>query len=101
MKRTNIEINENLMEEALKLTHLSTQKEVVNLALENLIKSMNRRKMAELRGKVKWEGNLDEMRYDQESNWQTCCVDVERWKAVEKLRTSVFPLNISFKIYIP
>ncbi len=62
MKRTNIEINENLMKEALKLTHLSTQKEVVNLALENLIKSMNRRKMAELRGKVKWEGNLDEMR---------------------------------------
>lgn len=62
MKRTNIEIDPDLMKKAKKITRLSTQKEVVNLALENLVKSMNRKKMATLRGKVQWEGDLDEMR---------------------------------------
>lgn len=62
MKRTNREIDPDLMKKAKKRTRLNSQKEVVNLALENLVKGMDHKKMATLRGKVQWEGDLDEMR---------------------------------------
>ncbi len=62
MKRTNIEIDPILVNKAKKLSKLSTTKDVVNLALENLIKSLNRRKIGKMYGKVEWEGDLDEMR---------------------------------------
>ncbi len=62
MKRTNIEIDTVLVDKAKKLSKLSTTKDVVNLALENLVKSLNRRKISSLYGKVDWDGDLDEMR---------------------------------------
>ncbi len=62
MKRTNIEINDKVLTEAFKLTRLKTKKEVVNYALEELVKRIKRKKILELEGKVKWEGNLDKMR---------------------------------------
>jgi len=62
MSRTNIEINDRLVEEGFRLTHLRTKKELVNLALEELVKKMKRRKILKYEGKVKWEGNLEESR---------------------------------------
>ena len=62
MSRTNIEINDRLVEEGFRLTHLGTKKELVNLAFEELIKKMKRRKILKYEGKVKLEGNLDEPR---------------------------------------
>lgn len=62
MSRTNIEVNDKLIAEGFKLTHLKTKKDLVNLALEELVKKMKRRKILGLEGKVKWEGNLDESR---------------------------------------
>ena len=60
--RTNIEIDVNLMEQALRLSHLKTKKEVVQQALEQYVRRLKRLKILDLQGKVKWEGNLDEMR---------------------------------------
>ncbi|MGE0635189.1 MAG: type II toxin-antitoxin system VapB family antitoxin [Bacteroidia bacterium] len=60
--RTNIEINQSLINEAQKLSKVATKKKVVELALENFIKMLKRKKMLDYRGKVVWEGNLDEMR---------------------------------------
>lgn len=60
--RTNIVIDNKLMLEAMQLSHVKTKKGVVELALENLVKSLKRRKMKDLFGKVKWEGDLREMR---------------------------------------
>lgn len=60
--RTNIEIDVNLMEQALRLSHLKTKKEVVHQALEQYVKRLKRLKLLAMQGKVKWEGNLDEMR---------------------------------------
>lgn len=60
--RTNIEINAQLMEQALKLSQLRTKKEVVHQALEHYVKRLKRLKILTLQGQVKWEGNLDEMR---------------------------------------
>ena len=60
--RTNIEIDNNLINKAKKLSRLNTKKEVVNLALENLVKSLGRKKILKFHGSVAWEGKLSEMR---------------------------------------
>jgi len=60
--RTNIEIDDNLMADALKATGLSTKKEAVELGLKVLIKLNKQASIRALRGKLKWEGNLEEMR---------------------------------------
>ncbi len=60
--RTNIEIDDSLMAEALKATGLSTKKEAVELGLKALIKLNKQASIRALKGKLKWEGNLDEMR---------------------------------------
>lgn len=62
MSRTNIDLDDRILKEAGKLTHMKTKKEVVNYALEELVKRLRRKKILELEGKVKWEGDLDEMR---------------------------------------
>jgi len=60
--RTNIEIDDSLMADALKATGLSTKKEAVELGLKALIKLNKQASIRSLRGKLKWEGNLEEMR---------------------------------------
>lgn len=62
MARTNIELDDKVLKEAIRLTHLRTKKEVVNYALEDLVKKLRRKRMLELEGKVKWVGNLDKLR---------------------------------------
>jgi Arc/MetJ family transcription regulator len=60
--RTNIEIDDDLMADALKATGLSTKKEAVELGLKALINLNKQASIRALRGKLKWEGNLEEMR---------------------------------------
>ena len=60
--RTNIEIDDSLMADALEATGLSTKKEAVELGLKALIKLNKQASIRSLKGKLKWEGNLDEMR---------------------------------------
>jgi Arc/MetJ family transcription regulator len=63
--RTNIVIDDKLMSVALKTSGLKTKKEVVEEGLRLLVKVKNQSKLRKLRGKLKWEGNLDEMRQDK------------------------------------
>ena len=60
--RTNIVIDEKLMNDALIATGLKTKKEVVELRLKTLVKLNQQKQIKELKGKLKWDGNLDEMR---------------------------------------
>lgn len=60
--RTNIDIDENLIQEAMKLTGITTKKAVVEEALRQMVSLKKQARLKELRGKLKWEGNLDEMR---------------------------------------
>jgi Arc/MetJ family transcription regulator len=60
--RTNIVINDKLMAAALELTGLTTKRQVVELALKYLIKIKEQENIRNFRGKLNWEGNLDEMR---------------------------------------
>lgn len=60
--RTNIEINNKLMLKAKRLSRLKTKKEVVNSALEEFVKKLDKRSLLDLKGKIKWSGNLEKMR---------------------------------------
>ena len=62
MQRTNIEIDEALVKEAMELTKQKTKKAVVNFALKELVNKEKRKKLLEFEGKVEWRGNLAEMR---------------------------------------
>ncbi len=60
--RTNIDIDDKLLKEAMKLAKLSSKKELIHYALDELIRMEKRKGLMTLRGKIKWEGDLDEMR---------------------------------------
>lgn len=59
---TDIIIDENLMQEVLEATGLTTPKEAVELGLRTLIQLHKQKRIKELKGKLNWDGNLDEMR---------------------------------------
>ncbi|WP_067585881.1 type II toxin-antitoxin system VapB family antitoxin [Endozoicomonas ascidiicola] len=56
--RTNIVINDELMEQALKSSGLSTKKEAVEAGLKALIQLSKQRKIRQLRGKLQWDGDF-------------------------------------------
>lgn len=60
--RTNIVIDDQLMNEALKATGFKTKKETVEQGLKLLVRQNKQQAIRKLRGKLKWEGDLDEMR---------------------------------------
>lgn len=57
--RTNIEIDDRLMKAAMRYSHASTKKDTVEAALRLLIETHNQGSIRRLRGKVRWNGNLD------------------------------------------
>lgn len=60
--RTNIEINDKLMNDVLKATGAKTKKEAVELGLKTLIRLKKQENIKNFRGKLKWTGDLDDMR---------------------------------------
>ena len=62
--RTNIVIDDELMQQALKLTGLKTKKEAVELGLKTIIRLKKQEKIKRYRGKLQWDGDLDKMRTD-------------------------------------
>lgn len=60
--RTNIKIDDNLMEAALKASGCKTKKETVEQGLKLLVLRSQQQEIRKLRGRVKWEGDLEEMR---------------------------------------
>ena len=62
--RTNIVIDDKLMKETLRLTGLRTKREAVELGLRTIVRLRKQEKIHRLRGKLKWQGDLDAMRTD-------------------------------------
>ena len=60
--RTNVVIEDNLVEEGLAYTGLKTKRELVNYALKELVDRKKRKANLALEGKLHWKGNLEEMR---------------------------------------
>ena len=63
--RTDIIIDDDLMSEAMLLSRLKTKKSVVETGLKLLVQIKKQEQIKGLRGKLKWEGDLDAMRDDQ------------------------------------
>lgn len=62
--RTNIIIDDALMNEALKLSGLKTKKATVELGLKTLIRLKKQEKIKKFKGKLHWDGDLEAMRTD-------------------------------------
>jgi len=65
MKRTNIVIREDLLEEATRLSGERTYTRTIERALEDFVRRIKSRRILELTGSGLWEGDLSEMRQDQ------------------------------------
>jgi len=62
MGRTNIDLDDRLVAEGLKLTRTKTKRELVDLALRELVVKKRRKRLLALAGKVGWRGDLSRMR---------------------------------------
>ena len=63
--RTNIVIDDSLMNEALVISGYKTKKETVEEGLKLLIAMRSQAKVKRFRGKMNWEGDLATMRTDK------------------------------------
>jgi Arc/MetJ family transcription regulator len=65
MKRTNLVLDEQRLEEARKLLGAKTYSETVNKALDEAIRIIKIRSIPQYFGKGLWKGDLSEMREDR------------------------------------
>jgi Arc/MetJ family transcription regulator len=63
--RTNVVIDDDLMKSALKTSELKTKKDAIEAGLKLLVRFNRQTRIRDLRGKLKWIGDLDEMRKDK------------------------------------
>ncbi len=60
--RTNIVINDDLLAGAMRATGAKTKREAVELGLASLIRLKKQEEIRQLRGKLRWVGDLEQMR---------------------------------------
>lgn len=63
--RTNIVIDDKLMDAAMRATGLNTKREAVELGLRTVVRLRKQASVRQLRGKLPWQGDLDAMRRDK------------------------------------
>jgi Arc/MetJ family transcription regulator len=68
--RTNIDIDDELMKQAMKATGASTKKAAVEASMQLAIRLKAQEGIKKLRGKVKWEGDLAAMREGRFLKWE-------------------------------
>jgi Arc/MetJ family transcription regulator len=63
--RTNVVIDDDLMESALRASGIRTKKDAIEEGLKLLVQLKAQEKIKGLRGKLRWSGNLHKMRLDK------------------------------------
>jgi Arc/MetJ family transcription regulator len=63
--RTNVVIDDDLMESALKTPGIKTKKDAIEEGLRLLVQMKGQERIKGFRGKLKWTGSLEEMRLDR------------------------------------
>jgi Arc/MetJ family transcription regulator len=63
--RTNIDIDDKLLRQAMKASNTTTKKAAVEAALRQMVQIHSQGAIRKLRGKVSWNGNLEAMRLGQ------------------------------------
>ena len=62
MQRTNVELDEKLVKEGMRLFKKKTKKDLIHFALSELIRREKAKGILDLEGEVEWEGDLKQMR---------------------------------------
>jgi Arc/MetJ family transcription regulator len=62
MSRTNVVLDDELVSKCQTLTGIKTRRAVIDCALNELLRRKRQREVLQLRGAVKWEGDLDAWR---------------------------------------
>lgn len=62
MGRTNINLDDSLVRKGMEITGLRTKRELVDLALRELIRKEDQKSILSLEGAIRWEGSLDDVR---------------------------------------
>ena len=57
--RTNIVIDDKLMQEAFQYTHLKTKKEIINLALKEFVENAKRLSLLDIKGKISFDDTYE------------------------------------------
>ncbi len=70
MKRTNLVLREDLLEEATRLSGEKTYSRAVERALAEFIRHAKERRVLDLRGSGLWQGELEVMRDDRPGTWR-------------------------------
>lgn len=65
--RTHIELQDDLINQVISLGGFKTRKAAVNQALAEYVDLLKRKELLKLQGKVKWQGDLDQLRQSRSS----------------------------------
>lgn len=65
-RRTNVVLDEDLVEAGLEITGLKSRRALIDYALRELLRRESQRGLLDLKGKVDWEGDLASMRQKRE-----------------------------------
>ena len=57
--RTNIVIDDQLLQEAFRYTNVTTKKEIINLALKEFVENAKKLSLLDLKGKISFDENYD------------------------------------------
>ncbi len=66
MARTLIDIEDDVLEKAQKMTGINKKVDIVNYALKKLVEQKELEEILKLKGKIEWTGDLEEMRKGQD-----------------------------------
>jgi Arc/MetJ family transcription regulator len=87
--RTTLNLDDAAVEAAMKVSEGRTKTEVVNEALRRFARAKRRRQLLDLRGKVEWTGNVDDLRNsDEDSGRHFGLVDFFNDMAVHRRKRS-------------
>jgi Arc/MetJ family transcription regulator len=67
--RTNIDIDDELMKQAMEAAGATTKKATVETALRQIVQLKKQERIRDLFGAVQWEGDLDAMRESRFPDW--------------------------------
>lgn len=62
MSRTNVVLDDKLVEKCQKATGIKTRKSLIDFALHEVLRHENQKKLLELKGNVDWQGDLSAWR---------------------------------------
>lgn len=62
MGRTNVVLDDELVDQCRKLTGINTRRALIDYALHELLRRRHQRRLLELKGSIQWEGELDSWR---------------------------------------